>query len=476
MFRCPEASMGSGVADFLRSGTTIVHSKEVSTPGAKALLRTIAAGVLASLCLAAPVSAADGRQAHLSDLAHLGQDSISQELQSLAAPGSTSVRIVSTSSADFMQFVDQAPAFLMRRSPELLDPQSRFWSAVERAGDRQFAIKLSEKKYLWSERETLCFVGGLEVVGADMVVSDSGLKYVDDAINGGPRVLQSAEEKLFFATVHELQHCRDVSGDALRRRAVAEFGEAGVLYGTALRELKADLAVALAHASKDGTFVNAVASLGAFRGASLADPEHATERMLGIVLQRLDASSYRGMHVAELYDAVEEIFTALDPLSNSQLRHAFVSEVAEKAELYERIQRRPATWADDAMKLLPALVLPGEHQPLLDVDGRASRLVDVLLQNDLRHPHILAEEKLRTSEMYMALLGLVGGHASAQQVARMALVDEVTTHGRRPVFQLPGDQGLGSEGYLNMLNAQSSGLTQEMVRQHEADSMRPSPI
>ena len=468
--------MGSGVTDFLMSGTTVVHSKEGSTPGAKTLLRTIAAGVLASLCLAAPVSAADGRQAGLSGLAHLGQDSISQELQNLAAPGSTSIRIVSTSSADFMQFVSQAPAFLMRGSPDLLDPQSRFWLAAERGGDRQFAIKMSEKKYLWSERETLCFVGGLEGVGADMAISDSGLKYVDDAINGGPRVLQSAEEKLFFATVHELQHCRDVSGDDLRRRAIAEFGVAGKLYGTALRELKADLAVALAHASKDGSFVNAAASLGAFRGASLADPEHATEHMLGIVLQRLDASSYRGMHVAELYDAVEQIFETLDPLSNRQLRHAFVSEVAEKAELYERIQRRPATWADEAMKLLPALVLSGESRPALDVDGRASRLVDVLLQNDLRHPHILAEEKLRSSEMYKALLDLVGEHATAQQVARMALVDEITAHGRQPVFQLPGDQGLGAEGYLDMLNAQSSGLTQEIVRQHEADSLRPSPI
>lgn len=85
--------MGSGVTDFLMSGTTVVHSKEGSTPEAKTLLRTIAAGVLASLCLAAPVSAADGRQAGLSDLAHLGQDSISQELQNLAAPGSTSIRI-----------------------------------------------------------------------------------------------------------------------------------------------------------------------------------------------------------------------------------------------------------------------------------------------------------------------------------------------------------------------------------------------
>lgn len=228
--------------------------------------------------------------------------------------------------------------------------------------------------------------------------------------------------------------------------------------------------------SGDGSFVNAVVSLGAFRGASLADPEHATEHMLGVVLQRLDASSYRGMHVAELYDVVEQIFETLDPLSNMQLRHAFVSEIAEKAELYERIQRRPATWADEAMKLLPALVLSGESRPALDIDGRASRLVDVLLQNDLRHPHILAEEKLRSFEMYKALLDLVGEHATAQQVARMGLVDEITAHGRQPVFQLPGDQGLTAEGYLDMLNAQSSGLTQEIVRQHEADSLRPSPI
>ncbi|HEP9773958.1 TPA: hypothetical protein VDW19_002578 [Pseudomonas aeruginosa] len=468
--------MGSGIADFLKSGTTVVHSKEGAMPGAKALLRTIASGVLASLCLSAPVSAADGRQAHLSDLRHLGQDSNSQQLQNLAAPGSTSIRIVSTASADFMQLVGQAPAFLMRGSPELQDPQSQFWTAAERAGDRLFAIKLSEKKYPWSERESLCFVGGLEKVGADMIISDSGLKYVDDSINGGPRVLQSAEERLFFAMVHELQHCRDVSGDDLRRRAFAEFGEAGRLYGTALCELKADLAVALAHASKDGSFVNAVASLGAFRGASLADPEHATENMLRIVLGQLDASSYRGMHVAELYEAVEKIFEALDPVSHKQLRHAFVTEIAEKALLYERIQHRPAIWADEAVKLLPALILSGESQPSLDVDGRASRLVDVLLQNDLRHPDILVEEKLRSSEMYRGLLDLVGGHATAQQVTRMALVDEVTAHGRQPVFQLPDDQGLGAEGYLDMLNAQSGGLTQEIVRQHETDSSRPSPI
>ncbi|OTH77781.1 hypothetical protein CAZ03_28060 [Pseudomonas aeruginosa] len=61
--------------------------------------------------------------------------------------------------------------------------------------------------------------------------------------------------------------------------------------------------------------------------------------------------------------------------------------------------------------------------------------------------------------MYKGLLDLVGGHATAQQVARMALVDEVTAHGRQPVFQLPGDQGLGAEGYLDMLNAQSGELT-----------------
>lgn len=30
--------------------------------------------------------------------------------------------------------------------------------------------------------------------------------------------------------------------------------------------------------------------------------------------------------------------------------------------------------------------------------------------------------------------------------------------------------------YLSMLNAQSSGLTQELIRQHEAVSMRPSQI
>jgi hypothetical protein len=453
------------VGKFLSSGTTYVHA------AAGSALAKVAAPMLLALALAVPGAQAADRANSVMQMQRPA-DMLSQVYQSLAAPTNDKLLLVSVNSPEMGRLVKTMPQplsdLLNKRAVEagvsLEDAGLHEFSKLrDQDPDAPFVHRLNGYNF-FGARQSVSIVSAIESVYQGAMQTRSGQLFVSHTPPGFEHV-QPLREALHETTVHELAHA---GVDRLYASAAAEaMDRGGVLYGMAVDEMLADLAVVMHYASVDGDFVNGLASVKSLRAAGLADVAHNTEDMLEHALAGIDPAKLQGIKPAEIYDLINHQADALDPLNNQVLQRLFAKSALEKIEVGMRVFGGDADVMADYRAVMKAFPVRGQD---LDVPGRASKTLDAMLTGALRNPDLHRELGTFSMAEFQDIAGKMGVELTASQIQRIAVVDgNLTPVGSPNRSPFESDRALEGKDYFTGL-LRASGV--ERVREALPDYSR----
>lgn len=430
----------------------------------------VATALVATLALSAGAHASD----RVSQLAELEKprDMISTFYQSLAAPGSNKLVIVSSKSAD----LDRMLATMPKSFAKLHEAQAEashaapdaagFLRALRHSPEEAFNYRLSGKP-LFGDRQAMCFVSAAEAVSEKVRSTSTGLQYYVVYPDRTLPTLHAADDMLYLTTIHELYHC--AAETQYRFDAKDAFGPAGEYYGLAVDEMFADLAVVLNYAAKDGSYVNGMATVRGMRAAGLGDIEHNTEDMLDYVLSRLDASKVQGKQSGEIMSMVNQIARELDPIHNQALKERYSVSAAEKVMLSNQLLGRDETVSKTVAEVAQALhVNLDAAQPKV----RAQKLIDALITLGVKNAAIhrdLGQEGFKQIGMLSQHLGI---QLPVYQQARAAVFDVTVSEGANMSSPWPADAALKAGNRFEPLFAEHVQRMEMQSQQKPAVGLR----
>lgn len=394
---------------FLNSGSTFLHG------AAKGVTHAIGAALVAGLAAQAQASE---RANQVSEVTR-PTDMASSLYQNIGAPGSRDTIIVSTHSPSLKELIGQLPeafskAIETRAASTGANP--RLHSLEEILGKRP-GEAYSYRVALPGGTQVVCFTNAAEAIADKAQGSAGGIDYVSLKIPGGIENIHGADDAMFHSTFHEIYHCSTRTDYA--SKALAQYGENGVSYGVAIDEMLADLAVALAYASHEGSFDNGMASLRGMRAAGLSDIQHHTEDMLDVVVGKLDPIKAQGMSPAEIMQATQRIGLQLDPINNAELKAAYAKAAIEKTLLAEKVFGSNPQIERLAEKTIQAIGAKFD----LDTSARAAKITDALLTLKVKNAALMHAMPRQGVSSMESLADQLGTTLTAGQKARAASFD-----------------------------------------------------
>lgn len=422
------------VSRFLSSGTTYAHTSQ------SGVLAKVGAAVVMSLALAAGAQA-DGRVSQVTDLVP-PQDMISTFYQSVAAPGSDKLVVVSAQSAELNRILASMPTAFAKQLQARADAThstadaAGFLRAVQRDPEAAFTYRLNGST-LFGDQQTLCFVNAVEAVYQQTLVTQAGTEYFAIKTPGSLESIHTADDAMYMTTIHELYHC--AADQMYGNLAQKSMGQAGAYYGGAVDEMLADLAVVMSHAATDGNFTNGMATVRGMRAPGLGDLEHNAEDMLEYVVDRLDASQMQGMTTPQIMAVVNQIASELDPLHNQTLKDLYAVSAAEKAELANRVFGPNEQRTDDV-----TAIASGLDADITDANptARAHKVLDALITLNVKNAVLQRQLGASGVDDMSRLAETMGAIMPAYQQARAATFDASIAQGQTVTSPWPADESL----------------------------------
>lgn len=449
------------IKDFLSSGTTYVHTKELGgnfTKSAVAIVLGFAIGASAVMGAGLIASSMTGRASSVSEMQY-PDDSVSQLYQALVSPEeNSSIRVVSTKSAFLSSVLDSMPLALAKNSKEAGESISSYYSDP-------VAVSLLVKGGAFKKRESICIVNAVETVD-ELVSQKDGVEYINIAVSGRGTEDEfaviggnlSPKEAKLIITLHELSHCQtrfaserslSASGDIIQAEFEKAFDEAG-----------ADLAVILYYASKEGTFENGSLAINALRG-QFNNGGHSTTAIIEKILDELDPNDFVGMGTPDIFKAATEIMDdALDDKAfTGKLKSAFLSDYYERGMLSAMVTGN--TLQLDEMR---GGVLDSFKQAApdftYDTQTKASQMLDRALDHGLRNPDLHRGLGNISVQGIEALAVKMGVALTGDQLLKARFLDaEFTPVGHKGDVGVAMPSGLKEVNYFAELEAKAS-LTQ----------------
>ncbi|MBA1280412.1 hypothetical protein [Stutzerimonas stutzeri] len=412
------------ISAFLRTGKTVVHASRNS------LLAKAGAALVLSLALSAGAQA-EGRVNNVTELVP-PTDIISIFYQGLVAPDDSRLVVVSSRSADMSRILNTMPNVfaqtLALRAAKAgihqVDAES-FIEAVGKHDDEAFTYRLNgSTMFGLGKQQSVCFINAAEAVYSQLYrTADGSLFYTAEAPGTIPSV-HSADEALFVATIHELYHCAAVP--FYRESAASTLGADAAVYGAAVDEMLADLAVVLNYAVQDGNFQNGLATIRGMRATALNDIEHNTEDMLEYVLSHLRADDFVGMPSHEIMGVVNSVARELDPIHNQDLKAIFATSATEKVALAERLIGPDEGITAELEGVHSAL---GTSSESANPDARAAKLVDAVISLNVKNAGLQRKLGETGVEAMTNLADSFGIQLPMYQLARSAVFDVKASDG-----------------------------------------------
>ncbi|EPG8943890.1 hypothetical protein L4Z64_001297 [Pseudomonas aeruginosa] len=409
------------LAKFLGSGTTYAHTSKSS------VLSKVATAIVASLALAAGVQAAD--RASLVTELQPPRDMISTFYQNLAAPGSRNLVIVSSLSADMNRMLASMPPSFAKlyeaqaSAAHTTADAAGFMKAMQHSAEEAFNYRLSGRAII-GDQQTLCFVNAAEAVNERVHNTPRGQSYVVMEQNRALPTLHSADDAMYFSTLHELYHC--AASQQFAYAGKQAFGPDGEYYGMAVDEMLADLAVVLNYAAADGSFYNGMATIRGMRATALADIEHNTEDMLDYVLERLDASQFQGKQSGEIMAMVNDIAHELNPLHNQELKDLYSVSAVEKVALANRMFGDNEALSKKTVEVAKAI--HGKLDAVMP-KARAMKLIDAVVTLNVKNASLHRELGMEGFKQVGLISKALHVELPVYQQARAAVFDASISDG-----------------------------------------------
>ncbi len=425
------------ISKFLNSGTTFLHG------AARSVTLTVGAALVAGLAAQAQASE---RASQISDVARPA-DMTSLFYQQIGAPGSRDTIIVSTHSPSLKELMNQLPepfskAIEVRASITGTNPRIH---SLESILGKQPGEAYSYRVALQGGTQSVCFTNAAEAIADKAEGGAGGINYVSLKTPGGIENIHSADDAMFHSTIHEIYHCTTRTDYAAK--ALAQHGENGISYGVAIDEMLADLAVALAYASREGSFDNGMASLRGMRAAGLSDLQHHTEDMLDIVIAKLDPGQAQGMTPAQIMQATQRIGLQLDPINNAELKAAYAKTAIEKTLLAKEVFGENPEIESLTEKTVQAI----DAEFDLDTRGRAAKITEVILTLKIKNAalmHAMPGQGIASME---SLADQLGTSLTAAQKARASVFDAGIFPDGPATSPVPSDANLSMGSHMDDL-------------------------